>query len=224
MMTESRTATRILVVDDHPAMRHGLAQLIAGEPGLEICGEAEDRQSMIGAIDRSPPDLIVLDIGLKDRSCSGLDLIEDIRARLGEVPILIFSMHDESLYAERALRAGARGYLMKQESVREVIVAIRQILAGGVYASQGFKESLVKQRVGSKPQPDDGDPATRLTNREFEVFRLIGEGLQPREISNALFLSVKTVETHRINIRKKLGLQNAAELTRLAVKWVHRER
>ncbi len=223
-MTRSQQATRILLVDDHPAMRHGLAQLIAGEPDLEICGEAEDRQSMMAAIDKSPPDLVVLDIGLKNRECSGLDLIEDIRARLGEIPILIFSMHDEALYAERALRAGARGYLMKQESVREVVVAIRQILAGGIYLSQEIKESLLKQHVGPGPQPDAADPASCLTCREFEVFRLIGEGLQPREIGEALFVSTKTVETHRINIRRKLGLQNAAELTRLAVKWVHRER
>ncbi len=222
-MNRSQQATRILVVDDHPAMRHGLAQLIAGEPDLEICGEAEDRHSMMAAIDKSPPDLVVLDVGLKDRSCSGLDLIEDIRARLGEVPILIFSMHDESLYAGRALRAGARGYLMKRESVREVVVAIRQILAGGIYLSQEIKDSLLKQHLGSGPQPDPADPASSLTCRELEVFRLVGEGMQPREIGDALCLSVKTIETHRLNIRRKLGLRNAAELTRLAVKWVHRE-
>ncbi len=224
MMSRSKEMTRILVVDDHPAMRHGLAQLIAGEADLEICGEAEDRPSMAAAIGKSQPDLVVLDIALKDRSYSGLDLIEDIRTRLGEVPILIFSMHDESLYAERALKAGARGYLMKQESIREVIVAIRRILGGGIYVSKAVRDSLLKQHVGSRPQPDAADPASCLTGREFEVFRLIGEGLQPREIGEALNLSVKTIETHRINIRRKLGLSNASELTRLAVKWIHRQK
>ena len=223
-MTEARPLTRVLVVDDHPAMRHGLAQLIDGEPDLEICGEAADRRSMLAAMGRAAPDLVVLDIALKDRSSSGLDLIADLRAQLGDVPILVYSMHEEALYAERALRAGARGYLMKQEPVREVLVAIRHILAGGVYVSQSINKSLLLQHVGLKQKPATNDPSASLTGREFEVFRLIGNGLQPRGIAEALNLSVKTVETHRLNIRRKLGLAKAAELTRLAVEWVHRQR
>ena len=218
----SQTPTRILVVDDHPAMRHGLVQLIASEPDLEICGEAEDRQTMLEAIGRASPDLVVLDIALTDRSCSGLDLIADIRMQLGAVPILVYSMHDEALYAERALRAGARGYLMKQEPVRDVVAAIRIILEGGVYVSETISKSLLRQHVGQKPRIEATNPAACLTDREFEVFRLVGQGLQPREIAEALARSVKTVESHRLNIRRKLGLDSAAALTRYAIEWVHR--
>jgi DNA-binding NarL/FixJ family response regulator len=219
-MTPSTPMTKILVVDDHPAVRHGLVQLLGSEPDLEICGEADDRRSMLAAIERAAPDLVVLDVGLKDKSSSGLDLIADIHARLGEASILVYSMHDEVLYAERALRSGARGYLMKQEPVREVLVAIRHILAGEIYVSRDIKRSLLLQHVGGKPESSAHDPVEILTAREFEVFRLIGQGWPPREIAKTLNLSVKTVETHRLNMRRKLDLDNAAALTRLAVRWM----
>lgn len=220
-MSRPGPRTRILLIDDHPAMRHGLAQLIDAEPDLEVCGEAEDRASLLDRLVDTTPDLIVLDIALRDRTCSGLDLVPDIRSRLGEVPILIYSMHDEAFYAERALRAGARGYLMKQEPVRQVIVALRLILEGGVYLSPEINRSLLMRHVGPAAATGRPDPATSLTGRQFEVLRLIGRGLQPREIAGAMNLSVKTVETHRRNIRRRLNLADAAALTRFAVDYVH---
>jgi DNA-binding NarL/FixJ family response regulator len=214
--------TQILIVDDHPAMRYGLAQLIDKEPDLEVCGEAEDRPTVLAALQRTPPDFILLDIALKDKSGTGLDLIRDIQSRLGDIPILIVSMHDEALYAERALRAGARGYLMKQEPVREVITAIRRMLDGGVYLSSEMNNALLLRHVGPARKPAKLDPTECLSNREFEVFRLIGKGMQPREIGGALNLSTKTVEAHRLNMRKKLGLADARELAGFAVDWTHR--
>ncbi len=211
--------TKILIVDDHPAMRHGLAQLIGREPDLEVCGEAGTRSEVMDAVSTSPPDFVVLDIALKDKSSTGLDLIRDIHKRLGPIPILIVSMHDESLYAERALHAGARGYLMKQEPVRQVIAAVRRILAGGVYVSEEMNAALLRQHVGPNQNGASMTPVERLSGREFEVFRLIGKGLQPREIGTELFLSTKTVETHRLNMRRKLGFANASDLTRFAVDW-----
>ncbi len=214
--------TRILIIDDHPAMRHGLAQLIDQEFDFEVCGEAEDRTSALDAITRSSPDFILLDIALKDKSNTGLDLIHDIQTRLGDIPILVVSMHDEALYAERALRAGARGYLMKQEPIRQILVAIRQILAGGVYLSEAVNTSLLLGHVGSISKPDKADRIDSLSSREFEIFRLIGNGMQPREIAAALNLSAKTVESHRSNMRKKLGFPSARELALYAVDWTRR--
>jgi DNA-binding NarL/FixJ family response regulator len=214
--------TRILVVDDHPAMRHGLAQLINKEDDLEVCCEAEDRSSVLAAVQNLAPDFILLDIALKDKSGTGLDLIRDIHNHLSEAPILVMSMYDETLYAERALRAGALGYLMKQEPVREVVNAIRRILEGGVYLSETMNNILLLRHVGPDSEPDNLDPTECLSRREFEVFHLVGNGMQPREIADALNLSTKTVETHRLNIRKKLGLANASELTRFAIAWIRR--
>lgn len=211
---------RVLLVDDHPAMRHGLAQLIENEPDLEVCCEADDRASALKLLRTGNPDLIVLDIALKDKATSGLDLIQDIRSRCPQIPILMVSMHNEALYAERALRAGARGYLMKQEPVREVIVAIRRILEGGVYLSTAMSDAMLLKHVANIKSAVHKDPIESLSNREFEVFRLVGQGLQPRQIAEQLHLGVKTVETHRLNIRKKLGLPNAAALTRFAVEWM----
>jgi len=214
--------TRILIVDDHPAMRHGIAQLIANEKDLDVCGEAGDRREALNAIDRDPPDFVVLDIALKDRDRTGLDLIYDIHARAGQIPILIYSMHEETIYAERALRAGARGYLMKQEPARRIIVAVRKIINDGIYVSDLINHKILLRHIGSPgKQQAPATPEDCLSGREFEVFRLIGKGLQPRDIAQKLYLSTKTVETHRMNIRKKLGKANAAEVTRYAVEWSH---
>ncbi len=214
--------TQILIVDDHPAVRHGLGQLIAAEPDLEVCGEAADPEEVFAAVARRIPDFIVLDISLKDKSTTGLELISRIHKAAGPVPILIFSMHDEALYAQRALLAGARGYLMKQEPVRQVITAIRQILAGDVYASEEIRRTLRQKAEDPDSDASPDDRLALLTRRELTVFRYIGRGMQPREIAAEMFLTVKTVETHRMHIRKKLDLANAAELTRFAVDWVHR--
>lgn len=209
------TLTRVMIVDDHPAMRQGLATLIEKTPGLAVFREAGNRPETLEILREGTPDLVLLDIALGEGESSGLDLIPEIHAHAGPVPILVYSMHDELLYAERALRMGARGYLMKRESVRKVASAIRRILDGGIYLSEAMSQTLVARQVGAGPA---GAPE-QFTSREFEVFRLVGQGFRPREIAQSLHLSVKTVETHRLNIRKKLGLPDAAALVRFAVKW-----
>lgn len=214
----------VLIVDDHPAMRQGLATLIEKTAGLTVCGEAGSRRETLAELQRRRPDFVLLDIALGESESSGLDLISEIHAHAGPVPILVYSMHDEMLYAERALRMGARGYLMKRESVRQIAVAVRRILDGGIYLSEAMNQRMLARQVGSAlGEPAAGPhPPERLSAREFEVFRLVGNGLRPREIADALFLSVKTVETHRMNIRKKLGLADASALARFAVQWFHR--
>jgi len=212
--------TRVFLVDDHPAMRHGIAQLVAKENDLEVCGEAGDRRETLNAIAGDPPDLIILDIALKDPDRTGLDLVSEIHACVGPVPILIYSMHDEKMYAERALRAGARGYLMKQEPVRRIIHAIRAIIKDGIYVSEQIGRRILLKHIGASPEQQPSvTPEDCLSEREFEVFRLIGKGLQPREIAEKLCLSTKTVETHRMNIRKKFGMANASEVIQYAVEW-----
>jgi DNA-binding NarL/FixJ family response regulator len=214
--------TRVFLVDDHPAMRHGIAQLVAKENDLEVCGEAGDRRETLNAIAGDPPDLIILDIALKDLDRMGLDLISEIHACVGPVPILIYSMHDEKIYAERALRAGARGYLMKQEPVRRIIHAIRAIIKDGIYVSEQIGRRILLKHIGASPEQQPSvTPEDCLSEREFEVFRLIGKGLQPREIAEKLCRSTKTVETHRMNIRKKFGMANASEVIQYAVEWSH---
>ena len=213
---------RVFIVDDHPATRHGIAQLIAAEKGYEISGEAGDRREALDAMASDPPDFIVLDISLKDPDRTGLDLISEIHAYVGPVPILIYSMHDERMYAERALRAGARGYLMKQEPVCRIIEAIRRISDDGVYVSDAMNRKLLLGHIGPNCKPPEPiTPEECLSVRELEVFRLIGKGLQPREIAAKLCLSTKTVETHRMNIRKKFRMSNASEVIRYAVEWSH---
>lgn len=213
------------MVDDHPAMRHGIAQLVAREKDLEVCGEAGDRRDTLNAIADDPPGLIVLDIALKDTDRTGLDLVSEIHACVGPVPILIYSMHDEKIYAERALRAGARGYLMKQEPVRRIIHAIRTIIQDGIYVSEEIARRILLKHIGASPEEQ---PLVTLedclSKRQFEVFQLIGKGLQPREIAKKLCLSPKTVETHRMNIRKKFGMATASEVIQYAVEWRHMTR
>ena len=211
---------RILIVDDHPSVRLGLAQLIGNEADLEVCGEAGTRAEAVEAVAAGRPDLILLDISLQDGPMAGLELIVELRNRFGPMPILVLSMHDESLYAARAVHAGAMGYLMKQEPVRQVVVAVRRILAGGLFLSDEVTQELILNQIrNDKPAPR-GDPATCLTVRERFVFRQIGMGMPPRRIAELVGLSAKTIESHRLNIRRKLSLRNAAELTAFAVEWV----
>lgn len=213
---------KILIVDDHPAMRHGLAQLIGMEPDMEVVAEAGDCPETLAAIREKIPDFVILDIALK--GVSGLDLIFDIHQLAGPIPILVYSMHDETLYAERALHAGARGYLMKQEPVRQILTAIRRILKEGIYVSEEMNRVLLLRHIGHPSEkPDYSSSTGQLTERERQVFQLVGKGLQPREIAEKLNLSVKTVETHRMNIRKKLGLPDASALALYAVEWVHKK-
>ena len=208
---------KVLLVDDHPIVRQGLGQLINEEPDLTICGEAEDFQQALAALDQVKPDVAIVDISLKDRS--GIELIKEIRARKPELPILVLSMHDESLHAERVLRAGAKGYIMKQEATEQVMNAIRKVLRGEVYLSEKMSSRMVNRLV-SGPQNVGGSPIERLSDREFEVFQMIGHGVGPSEIAEKLGLSVKTVETHRERIKEKLNLASGSELIRYAMQYV----
>src|SRR5580704_5972583 len=208
---------RVLVVDDHPIVRQGLSQLINQEPDLIVCGQAEDARTALDAIDPSQPDILIVDVSLGGPG--GIELLKTIRAKDARLPVLILSMHDESLYAERALRAGANGYIMKQEATERVLVAIRQILGGEVYVSERMAKKMVQQFIGgsgvSKRSIID-----ELTDRELEVFRLIGQGHGTRQIAEELHLSVKTVESYYAHIKEKLFLKNARELVQHAVQWV----
>ena len=216
--SETQTAkAKVLLVDDHPIVRQGLGQLINEEPDLSIVGEAEDFQQALAAIDTANPDVAIVDISLKDRS--GIELIKEIRAKRPELPILVLSMHDESLHAERVLRAGAKGYIMKQEATEQVMNAIRRVLRGEVYLSERMSSRMVNRLVAG-PQNVGGSPIERLSGREFEVFQMIGQGVGPSEIAERLGLSVKTVETHRERIKEKLNLASGIELIRYAMQYV----
>ena len=212
---------RVLIVDDHPMMRTGLAQLIDNEKDLKVCAEADNaREAMDIAVDQAL-DLILLDISLPDKN--GLELIKDIRALKPGLPILVVSMHDESLYAERVLRAGGRGYIMKQEGGKKLLQAMRQVLGGQIYVSEKMSAGILESFSGRHAEGAIS-PVQQLSDREFEVFQLIGQGESTREIAAHLHLSVKTVEVHRLNIKKKLKLQTATDLVRHAVRWLETER
>ena len=208
---------RILVVDDHPIVRRGLAELITQQAGLVVSGQAEDAHQAMAAIKEQEPDMVIVDVSLKQTS--GLELIKDIKTRYPGMPVLTLSMHDESLYAERALRAGARGYIMKQQATEELITAIRKVLDGQIYVSDTVAAKMVGKLVSGRP--DVGASAIdRLSDRELEVFRLIGEGHGTRQIAEKLHLSVKTIETYRAHIKEKLNLADSAELLQYAIQWV----
>ena len=207
--------TRILIVDDHPLVRTGFAQLIGDCPDLEVCGEAGDMAEALGQIDATSPDLAIIDLSLAGGS--GLDLIERIRSRNKDLLMLVASMHDETLYAERVLAAGARGYINKQEAQDSIIRAIRQVLSGKVYLSQPMTDRLLSDLVDATGEKRDIDS---LSNRELQVFELIGEGVSSSQIAGQLNLSIKTIETHQANIKKKLGLGSAHELNQRAIRWV----
>jgi DNA-binding NarL/FixJ family response regulator len=207
-------------VDDHPIVRQGLTQLINQESDLLVCGQAEDAHNAIAAIRQFHPDMVIVDISLKDTS--GVELIKDLKVQFPELPVLTLSMHDEAVYGERALRAGARGYIMKQEATEKVVTAIRRVLAGEVYVSDGMAAKMVSKLVGGVSKKP-ASPIESLSDRELEVFRMIGEGFNTREMAEKLHLSVKTIETYRAHIKDKLALQDASELLRSAIQWVNSE-
>ena len=213
-------ARKILIVDDHPMMREGLAQLINHESDLTVCGEAERSAEALDRITRLKPDLVIADISLPDRS--GLELIKDIQSMRPGLPVLVVSMHDETLYAERVLRAGGRGYVMKQEGGKKLMEAIRQVLAGRIFVSEKISSKILETISGDQSR-NARSPIEKLTDREFEVFQLIGQGKSTRDIADQLHLSVKTVEVHRLNAKTKLELRSASELIRYAVRWVEAE-
>jgi DNA-binding NarL/FixJ family response regulator len=207
---------RVYVVDDHPIVRQGLAQFIAHEPDIEVCGGAANVNDALEEIAAMRPDLVIIDISLE--GSNGIDLINQLKTRNENTKALVWSMFDEKLFAERALRAGALGYINKQEPIDTVVTAIRQVLQGDVYLSPGLAAYLV-HRVGGM-QPLDADPVSSLSDRELEVFEMIGRGMTTQEIARQLGLSAKTIETHRERIKVKLRLRNAAELSREAVLWI----
>ena len=207
----------ILIVDDHPMMRTGLAQLIDNEPGLKVTAEADNACQAIDAVNKQKFDLALLDISLPDKN--GLELIKDLRALKPELPILVVSMHDESFYAERVLRAGGRGYIMKQEGGKKFLAAIQQVLAGQIYVSEKMSERILEAYTGRETNTS-GSPVRKLSDREFEVFQFISQGLSTRAIAEHLHLSMKTVEVHRANIKEKLELKTATDLVRYAVRWL----
>ncbi len=207
---------RILIVDDHPMMRQGLAQLISVESDLTICAEAESAEAALNVVGKLKPDLVLADISLPGKN--GLELIKDFQAIQPGLPVLVISMHDESLYAERVLRAGGRGYIMKQEGGKKLMLALRQVLAGKIYVSEKISADILEMFSGRRTGAE-GSPVEKLTDREFEVFQHIGQGKGTREIAEKLHLSVKTVEVHRANIKAKLKLNSASELVHFAVRW-----
>jgi DNA-binding NarL/FixJ family response regulator len=206
---------KILVVDDHPLVRERVAELINQEPDLLVCGEAEDAHQALAAVAALRPDIAIVDITLKDTY--GIELIKDIKNQFPRLPVLVLSMHEETLYAERALRAGARGYLNKQEATKKIIPAIRQVLGGQVYVSEKMASTLLQRVAGIRSLEPGGSPLDALSDRELEVFQLLGDGKPVREIARSLHISVKTVEAHREHIKQKLNLKSSAELIRYAV-------
>jgi len=207
---------RIVIVDDHPIVRQGLSQLLSAEPDFEVIGEAGNAGDAMDLVEQQHPDLVIVDISLQD--ISGMELIKQIRARKQQIKILVSSMHDEKLYAERCLHAGAMGYISKEETTEKMVAAIRQILGGKVYLSPEMSEHFLSRMAKVGPDADRPSIAT-LSDRELEVFELIGRGMTTRKIAEVLNLSMKTIETYRENIKIKLGLANSTELIRRAVQW-----
>ncbi len=211
----------IIVVDDHPLFRKGVVQMLSQEPDLEVRAEAESSPGALELLRRTPVDLAIVDIGLHG-SANGIELTKSIKAEHPNLPVLVLSMHDESLYADRALRAGARGYLMKREALDSVITAVRTVLSGEIYVSPTMSKRMIAEHVGA-----DGhgrSPVEKLTDRELEVLQLIGDGKEVRAIAQELHLSPKTVEAHRAHIKEKLNLSNAREVVRFATAWVNQQR
>jgi DNA-binding NarL/FixJ family response regulator len=207
--------TRILIVDDHPVVREGLAMLIARQPDLEVCGEAADVPEAVRQADVTSPDVAVIDIGLQ--TGNGLDLIRRLKARNNQLRILVWSMFGERLYAERSIHAGALGYITKEQATDQIIDAIRRVREGKVYVSAAVADRMLQRAVGA---PAGRYSIDRLSNRELEVFRLVGKGLDTKEVAEAMHVSVKTVETYQARIKEKLNLKNGRELVQRAAQWL----
>ncbi|WDP90634.1 MAG: response regulator transcription factor [Desulfobacter sp.] len=205
---------KILLVEDHPIFRLGLAELINQEDDLEAFGQAKDVDQAIEEIEKMGPDLIIADISLKQSD--GIDLVKYVKQHHRQIPVLVLSMHDEYLYAQRALSAGAKGYIMKQEAMESVVTAIHHVLDGKIYLNEKVKEHILMS-MSDTPKARDKSPVDRLTDRELQVFKLIGRGFSSREIAERLFLSIKTIGTYRERIKEKLNLKHANELVRCAV-------
>jgi len=207
---------RVVLIDDHPIMRHGLAQLVRTEAGLDVCGEAGSAREGLEVVGRLKPDLAIIDLTLPDKN--GLELVKDIRAMHPATQCLVLSMHDEALYGERSLRAGARGYVMKEEAADHLISAIQKVLGGGLYVSETLNARMLEQVAGSSRARTTGMDS--LTDRELEILELIGKGVATKNIATQLSISARTVEAHRAHIKEKLGVTDGAALVRHAVQWV----
>lgn len=211
---------RVLLVDDHAVVRYGIAQLINQQSDLVVCGEEEDAGHALSAIAKVKPDLVIADISLKESS--GLELMRNIKAQYSGLPVLVVSAHDESVYAEIAFRAGALGYLMKAEAIEKVVTAIRRVLSGNIYVSDALTNRMLQRQV--RGQTDIAQSLVKgLSDRELEVFQLIGTWKKTKEIAHELHLSIKTIEYYREQIKQKLNLRSAVELTQSATSWVQRE-
>ena len=210
--------TRVLIVDDHPAVREALAFRIGRQSDLQVCGEAADVAEALRLLAKTQPDVAVVDISLK--TGNGIDLIKRIKDRNDHVRMVVWSMHSESLYAERALRAGALGYVNKDQATDTIVEAIRRVLAGKVYLSDAMTERLLQRAVGGEAIAVTRSPMDVLADRELEVFRLIGAGVKTAEIAGQMHLSIKTIETYRDRIRKKLDLKDGSELAHYATRWI----
>ena len=207
---------RIFLVDDHPLVREGLTNLINGQNDLVVCGEAEDSAGAITGIAKTRPDVALVDISLKNES--GLELVKNLENQFPLVALIVLSMHDEALYAERALRAGAHGYVMKRESTKSVLASIRRVLEGGVYVSERVVNTMAR-RFSSSPNRVESPPVERLSDRELEIFRLLGQGRTTAQIAEDLHLSLKTVQAYCARAKEKFGVSSLGELLRAAIRW-----
>lgn len=212
---------RVLLVDDHPITRQGIGMLVSKEANLVVCGETDNAPKAIDLINQLSPDLAVIDISLK--SVSGIELVKNIKSLRPELPILVMSMHDESLYAERALRAGARGYIMKNEPNDKIRAAIQQVLGGDLYMSDRMKEKMLHRIVTNKKNEETVSSVDLLSDREMEVFQLIGNGFSTKQIASKLNLSVKTIDSYREHLKLKLPLEHGSDLVHYAIQWVKSE-
>jgi len=218
MPQDASIQKKVLLVDDHPIVRHGLGLLIEQEDDLTVCGETESAVETLDSISSLNPDIVLVDISL--RGSNGLELTKALKDAHPEIPVLILSMHDESLYAERALRSGARGYIMKQESADTVLLSIRKVLSGSVYLSERLSSKMLREFVDGNKVEGEKFGIESLSDRELEVFELIGCGHSTRKIADRLGLSVKTIETHRAHVKQKLKLDDATALVHRAFHWV----
>jgi DNA-binding NarL/FixJ family response regulator len=220
-MTEKNTEKnnsrhRIFIVDDHPLVREGLGNLINQQPDLMVCGQAEDAAQALAGIGAARAELALIDISLK--TASGLELVKDLKLHFPELAMIVVSMHDEMLYAERAIRAGARGYVMKRETTKEVLIAIRRVLQGDVYVSERVV-NLMARRLGSPRKAAASSPVEQLSDRELEIFRLLGQGRTTSQIAADLHLSLKTVQAYCARAKEKFGVDSLTELLRAAIRW-----